>query len=92
MSFPLHFLSMLSSISLFLLREKYKTPHCDHCDHPDASVEHIIIECPKYDEQRARLSDRLNSLDRRPLTISKVLEPWPHPDNQRRAVSALRDF
>ncbi|XP_042146327.1 uncharacterized protein LOC121835860, partial [Ixodes scapularis] len=58
------------------------TPSCK-CDNPVEDVEHLIMDCPRYDQWRARLRISLGILDNRPFSLAKVLGPWPDLKKQK---------
>ncbi|XP_040079323.1 uncharacterized protein LOC120850757 [Ixodes scapularis] len=76
----------------FLYRiQQVETPSCT-CGHPVEDVEHIIMDCPRYDQWRTRLRVGLSILDNRSFSLAKVLGPWPDLKSQKRASTLLRDF
>ncbi|XP_040074364.1 uncharacterized protein LOC115317118 [Ixodes scapularis] len=76
----------------FLCRiQQVETPSCT-CGHPVEDVEHIIMDCPRYDQWRTRLRVGLSILDSRSFSLAKVLGPWPDLKSQKRASTLLRDF
>ncbi|XP_040067805.2 uncharacterized protein LOC115318152 [Ixodes scapularis] len=76
----------------FLYRiRQVETPSC-RCGHPVEDVEHIVMDCPRYDQWRTRLRVGLSILDNRSFSLAKVLGPWPDLKSQKRASALLRDF
>uniref|UniRef100_A0A8C6T7D5 Hexosyltransferase n=1 Tax=Neogobius melanostomus TaxID=47308 RepID=A0A8C6T7D5_9GOBI len=49
--------------TLFLMG-KVESENCDMCDVPE-SVEHVLMECRKYERQRRILRDRMHELERK---------------------------
>ncbi|XP_049520311.1 uncharacterized protein LOC125944157 [Dermacentor silvarum] len=67
------------------------SPECT-CGHADEDVQHLLLECPRHDTHRQRLARYLETLDRRPFSLRKILGPWPTYSLQRRALMALQRF
>lgn len=67
------------------------SPEC-HCGQAEENVRHILLECVKYANEREKLKKKLASLDRRPLTLKKLLGPWPEMHLQKKANIFLTDF
>ncbi|CAN7985796.1 unnamed protein product [Ixodes hexagonus] len=67
------------------------SPDCT-CGMAIEDVEHLPFKCTRFSKERQRLEQRRRVMDSRPLTLSKILGPWPSPKHQKRALHAIRDF
>uniref|UniRef100_A0A6G5AI24 Putative tick transposon n=1 Tax=Rhipicephalus microplus TaxID=6941 RepID=A0A6G5AI24_RHIMP len=52
------------------------SPTCS-CGEAQEYAEHILLHCKNHDIPRKNLFQKLNSLDKRPPSIAKILGPWP---------------
>lgn len=51
------------------------------------SAEHLLLKGSKHSTQQQTLQLHLAILDRRPLTLQKLLGPWSSGQHQRRAIA-----
>ncbi|XP_042146145.1 uncharacterized protein LOC121835741 [Ixodes scapularis] len=76
----------------FLFRIKRRdSPRCD-CGEPYQDVQHILLDCERFRHERRRMEIRLQILDDRPLSLTKLLGPWPTRKKQDRAMNIIHDF
>ncbi|XP_042148626.1 uncharacterized protein LOC121837166 [Ixodes scapularis] len=76
----------------FLFRIKRRdSPRCD-CGEPYQDVQHILLDCERFQHERRRMEIRLQILDDRPLSLTKLLGPWPTRKKQDRAMNIIHDF
>ncbi|XP_040069168.1 uncharacterized protein LOC120842212 [Ixodes scapularis] len=75
-------------------RYKYKqrdSPNCATC-HTEDTIEHVLVNCKRYEKERVILTKELNLLDDQPMTMRKVLGPCTNTRNQARAFKILMDY
>lgn len=76
----------------FLYRiRKAGSPTCS-CGEAQEYAEHILLHCKNHDIPRKNLFQKLNSLDKRPPSIAKILGPWPKGKLQATAARAVVHF
>ncbi|XP_064462323.1 uncharacterized protein LOC135372758 [Ornithodoros turicata] len=68
-----------------------RDPLCTACKVPEDD-NHVLLHCPQFDSQRAKLRQALQRMDTRPFTLEKILGAWPTHDQCHRAVKHLTTF
>lgn len=63
-------------------------PYCDNCGNLE-TMEHILLECPAYRDERQFFEQQMNMICHEPLTLPSVLGPMSGPSKQRRVLDLL---
>ena len=66
---------------------KTDTPFCPNCHQIEETIEHFLLECPKYIHERIRLIAKLRELGIHDLTLRSILNNSELEKKQKNAHS-----
>ena len=55
------------------MKDLKNTPNCEQCNLNTRDVEHVLLHCPKYEENRGILKNKLNDLGVNQFTVANLM-------------------